>query len=390
MRILVVGAGIAGITAALELHRSGFEVTLMERARELRSGGYMIDFLGPGYDVAERLGLLPALAKIHRPFGHLLFVDEAGRARADLGYARLRRQMFRGKHFNFMRGDLERVLFDALAGKVRVLFGCSPLSLDPTGTMVKVRSTTGAYEAYDLVVGADGFHSRIRQLAFLAGESSTVFLGGHSAAYVIPRSIKGVGADGFVSMSGAGFTASAYPLADDRVATFFLHRAPGWLEERTPAACRRELESVYRGKGWILDALLNEFPADGDVYFDDVAQIDTLRWSDGRVVLVGDAAGCVSLLAGQGASLAMFGAYVLARELDNRRADVPGALEAYEARVRPVVESRQRAAARNVSWFLPRTRWGAHFRDRLTQTAASPPVAWLVGRLLRGNRVALD
>lgn len=390
MRILVVGAGIAGTTAALQFHRAGFEVTLMERSRELRSAGYMIDFLGPGFDVAERMGLLSALAEIHRPFGHLQFVDEAGKARVDLSYKRLRRQMFRGRHFNFLRGDLERVLFDAVDGKVRVKFGCSPVDLDPTGTMVKVRTNTGDYEAYDLVVGADGFHSRIRTLAFLAGESSTVYLGGHTAAYVIPHSIKGLSADAFVSLSGGGFTASAYPLADDRVATFFVHRAPGWLEDRSPAACRRELESVYRGRGWILDDLLDAFPTDGDVYFDDVAQVQTLRWSDARVALVGDAAGCVSLLAGQGASLAMFGAYVLAHELERRPTDVAGALNAYEARVRPFVESRQRAAERNASWFLPRTRLGALFRDQLTRTAAAPPVAWLLGRILGGNRVALD
>jgi 2-polyprenyl-6-methoxyphenol hydroxylase-like FAD-dependent oxidoreductase len=390
MRILVVGAGIAGITAALELHRAGFEVSLMERSRELRSSGYMIDFLGPGYDVAERMGLLPALGKIHRPFGHLLFVDGAGHHRADLAYARLRRQMFGGRHFNFLRGDLERVLFAALEGKVRVLFGCSPMDLDPTGTLVKVRTNTGAYETYDLVVGADGVHSRVRELAFLAGESSTIFLGGHSAAYVIPHAIDRLPPDAFVTLSGPGFMASAYPLGDNRVATFFAHRAPGWLEGRTPATCRRELESVYRGKGWFVDELLDAFPSNGEVYFDDVAQIETLRWSEGRVVLVGDAAGCVSLLAGQGASLAMFGAYVLARELEKRPSDVSGALEAYEARVRPVVQSRQRAATRNASWLLPRTRWGVLLRDQITRTAASQPVAWLLGRFLRGNRVALD
>ncbi|HVX98061.1 MAG TPA: FAD-dependent oxidoreductase [Polyangia bacterium] len=390
MRVLIVGAGIAGLTAALALERAGFEVTLMERSPRLRDAGYMIDFLGPGFDVAERLGLLPALAKIHRPFAHLSFVDEAGHVRAELPYARLRGQMFRGRHFNFMRGDLERVLFEAVDGKVRVLFGCSPVDLDPTGTMVKIRTSVGTYESFDLVVGADGFHSKVRDLAFLAGESSTIHLGSHTAAYVIPRSVKGLREDAFVSMSGAGFTCSAYPLGPERVATFFVHRAPGWLEDRSPEACRRELESVYRGRGWILDELLDAFPGDETVYFDDVAQVETLRWSDGRVVLVGDAAGCVSLLAGQGASLAVFGAYTLARELRTRPEDVSSALEAYEARARPVVEARQRAAARNASFFVPRTRWGALLRDQLTRTAAAQPVAWLLGRFLRGAHVALD
>jgi 2-polyprenyl-6-methoxyphenol hydroxylase-like FAD-dependent oxidoreductase len=190
----------------------------------------------------------------------------------------------------------------------------------------------GTYEPYDLVVGADGFRSRVRDLVFLAGESSTVHLGCHAAAYVIPKSRASFPRDALVSMSGVGFTAAAYSLADGSVATFFAHRARGWIEDRASRACRHELESVYRGRGHILDGLLDSFPGDGDLYFDDVVQIRTLRWSDARVVLVGDAAGCASLLAGQGASLAMVGARVLAAELARRPSDVSGALDAYEAR----------------------------------------------------------
>jgi 2-polyprenyl-6-methoxyphenol hydroxylase-like FAD-dependent oxidoreductase len=390
MRVLVVGAGIAGITTAIELHRLGIDVVLMERSEWLRGAGYMLDFFGPGYDVAERLGLLPVLAKVHRPFGHLLFVDEAGRTRADLHYSRLRRRMFRGRHFNFMRGDLERALFSTIEGQIPVAFGCSPVELDPAGSQVRVRTNRGTYDTFDLVVGADGFRSRVRDLAFLAGESSTVHMGSHTVAYVTAHPVAGLPKDAFVSFSGAGFTASAYPLQGDHVATFFVHRAPTWLEERSAAACRRELESTYRGRGWILDDLINAFPDEGSFYFDDVAQIRTLRWSDGRIALVGDAAGCVSLLGGQGASLAMFGAYALVHELERRPSDVPQALETYEARVRPLVERAQRAADRNVSWFLPRTRLGARVRDQITRTAVTPPVAWLLGRLLGGGRVAFD
>jgi 2-polyprenyl-6-methoxyphenol hydroxylase-like FAD-dependent oxidoreductase len=330
------------------------------------------------------------LTKIHRPFERLVFADASGRTRASLPYARVRRRMFRGRHFNFLRGDLERVLYAAIEGGVRVLFGCSPIALDPAGSSVRVKTTQGVFETFDLVVGADGFHSRVRSLAFLAGEGSAVHMGSHTAAYITSTPIRGAARDAFASFSGAGFTASVYPLDDSRVATFFLHRADAWLEDRSARAARRELEERYRGKGWLLDELLDAFPEDGEVYFDDVAQIQSLRWSEGRVVLVGDAAGCVSLLGGLGASLAMFGGFVLAQELRRRQSSVAEALRAYEARVRPVVERAQRSAVRNTAWFLPKTRVGARLRDVLTRTAASKPVAWLIGRGLGGTHAALD
>ena len=140
----------------------------------------------------------------------------------------------------------------------------------------------------------------------------------------------------------------------------------------------------------MLDQLLDRFPRDGNVYFDDVVQIDAARWSEGRVVLLGDAAGCVSLLAGQGASLAVYGGYVLAQELARSGSDVEGALRRYEARVRPLVAERQKAGRRTKSWFLHRTWLGRWLRDEVTEVAVRSPLAPLIGRYMGGKRAALD
>jgi 2-polyprenyl-6-methoxyphenol hydroxylase-like FAD-dependent oxidoreductase len=390
MRVLVVGAGISGLTVAHELHRLGHDVTVMERQEQLGSEGYMIDFSGPGYDAAQRMGLLSRLAEIHYPIGQLMFVDGDCKVRADLPYPRLRKEIFHDRHFNFMRGDLERVLFRSIESSVPVRFGTSPATLDPAGTTVRIKTSHGASESFDLVVAADGFRSRVRNLAFLAGETMPVYFGCHTAAYVAERPIAGLEADALVSMSAPGLSAAAYPIRGGRTATFFVHRATSRLVDRSPEACRLELEATYRGQGWVLDELLDAFPGDGNVYFDDVAQLEAKRWSVGRVVLVGDAAGCVSLLAGQGASLAMYGAYVLAQELAREPGDIPGALERYEVRVRPIVSERQRAASRNLSWFLPRTRVGTMLRDRITRTAMTPPIAWMLGRHISGARAPFD
>lgn len=390
MRVLIVGAGIAGLTAALQLRRTGHEVVIMERQAAIPSEGYMVDFFGPGYDVAERLGLLDALAQIHHQIGHLLMVDSTGSPGADLAYPGLRKQLFRNRHLNFLRGDLARVLRERLSADVPIRFGTWPIALDPEGDRITVKANIGAPMSCDLLVGADGTRSGIRALAFLAGDTSVTRLGCHTAAYIVRRPLSALPADAFVSMSDAGLTAAAYPIRGGRTAAFFLYRADREPRDRSPEACRRELASVYRGKGWILDELLDAFPDDGEIYFDDVVQIEASRWSEGRTVLVGDAAWCVSPLAGQGASLAMYGAYALAQELARHPDDVGHALRRYEARVRPVVAKGQRAGRRARSWFLPKTRWRLRARDRLTNLVVRTPAARLIGALMGGSGAPLD
>jgi len=390
MHVLIVGAGIAGLTTALELRRAGCDVTVLERQPEIPPDGYMIDFLGPGYDVAERIGLLTSLEQVHRPMARFVLIDGAGQVGADIPYTRLRHQLFRDRHLNMMRGDLARVLGDRLDPAAAIRFGTWPTALDPEGDRITVKLNKGPHISCDLLVGADGVRSAVRALAFLASETSVIRLGCRTAAYVIPRPLAQLEPEAFVSMSAPGLTAAAYPLGHDRTATFFLHRADGDLQDRSPQACRQDLEASYRGRGWILDALLDGFPDDGNVYFDDVVQIAAPRWHEGRVVLVGDAAWCVSLLAGQGASLAMYGGYVLAQEVSRSGGDLARALERYEARLRPLIARSQQTGRRARSWFLPKTRWGQRMRDPMTNLIMRTPAARLLGRMMGAAQAPLD
>lgn len=118
-----------------------------------------------------------------------------------------------------------------------------------------------------------------------------------------------------------------------------------------------------------------------EIYFDRVSQIRMDHWSNGRVILIGDAAACVSLMAGQGSSLAMTEAYVLAGELSHSRCNPADAFTQYELRMRSLIESKQKSALKFAGAFAPKTRLGIWFRNQIAKLLVVRPVAeYFVGR----------
>jgi 2-polyprenyl-6-methoxyphenol hydroxylase-like FAD-dependent oxidoreductase len=387
MKVLIVGAGIAGLTLALCLRRAGHAVVVLEQAPHLRDEGYMIDFFGSGFDAAERLGLLPALARIHYPIGELAFVDEDGRRRFALPYASLRHLVFGDRHFNFMRGDLEHVLHDSLPGLTPIRYGTSIERITNVTGGADVVLTDGSTQRFDLVVGADGVRSRVRALAFGAAESFVRPLGYRTLAFVVDdRALHARIGDAFCTLTTPGRQVAAYPLRRDRVATFFIHRgAPGHADHSLRAA-RDELRAHYGNLGWIVPELIERSGEGSDVYFDDVTQVVVPTWHHGRVVLLGDACQCVSLLAGQGASMAMAAAYILAEELGE--AEEPDlALVRYHNRVRPSIEAKQSSGRSLARWFVPQGPVRLAVRDLFMRMSTWRPVAHLVRRQLAADSI---
>jgi len=385
MKVLIVGAGIAGLTLALSLRRAGHAVVVIEKAPRLRDDGYMIDFFGPGYDAAERLGLLPAIARIHYPIARLAFLDGSGRERFAVPYASLRRLVFGDRHFNFMRGDLEHVLHDSLPGLTPIRFGTTVRALQGVPGGVDVTLDDGSEQRFDLVVGADGVQSRVRRLVFGPPESFIRRLGYRTLAFVIDdAALHARIGDAFCTLTTPGRQVAAYPLRGGRVATFFIHRADEEARDFSPAAARAELQAAYGALGWLVPELIAR--AGDDIYYDEVTQVVAPRWSAARVVLLGDACQCVSLLAGQGASMAMAAAYVLAEELAHAD-DVERALSRYQRRVQPSIVTRQ-ASGRNIAaWFVPRGPVRLAVRDLFMRLSTWRPVARVLRRQLATDSI---
>ncbi|HVW27379.1 MAG TPA: FAD-binding domain [Polyangiaceae bacterium] len=383
--MLISGAGVAGPALAYWLLRYGFTPTLVERAPRPRTGGYMIDFWGVGYDVVERMGLLPEVLGVGYDVGELRIVDRAGHKVGGFDVEGVRKAT-RGRYTSLRRGDLARILHRSIDTPAEVIFGDSITALQEHEDRVTVFFERTPARSFDLVVGADGLHSTVRRLAFGPDSDFERFLEYTVAAFAFdgyrPRD-----EGAYVAYSVPRLQVARFSMRDDR--TMFLLVAADASPESATLVDRRAQEAYLKRRfariGWETDRILELVPAADDVYFDRVSQIRMNRWCTRRVALVGDAAYCPSLLAGEGAGLALLGAYVLAGELVTGDSH-DSALERYEGRLRRFLDEKQAAARRFAGSFAPKTHLGLFLRNWLSRALSSPFMADLtLGRSLRDD-----
>jgi 2-polyprenyl-6-methoxyphenol hydroxylase-like FAD-dependent oxidoreductase len=386
MKVLISGGGIAGLTLAFWLRRHNHQVLIIEKSPRLRTEGYMIDFFGSGYDVAEKMGLIQDLSLLHYQIPRLTFVEPTGQEKFSLDYLQVRK-LFDDRHFNFMRGDLERVLYSTIKANVEVRFDTTIDTLQQDNRKVRAKLSDGSIEDIDLLVGAEGLHSTTRRAFFGADERFERSMGYHTAAFIIEEPPKGINPNAFYTLTEPLRQVSVYPIRGGRLAAFFIHKASQKPGSLSGEGAKIELRDVYKGMGWIVPELLARLSAETDVYFDNVSQVELPSWSSGRVVLVGDACQCVSLISGQGASMAMAGAYILAEELGAGH-DYSAALTRYERRVKPSIKKKQRAGRKMARWFVPEGRFRMAVRDAMLRLSSSGPLAsWLLKRQLSAESI---
>ncbi|WP_141578432.1 FAD-dependent monooxygenase [Actinomadura sp. WMMA1423] len=348
--VLISGASIGGPALAYWLRRYGFGVTVVEVSPGPRPGGQAVDVRGPALEVAERMGVLDRIREQRVEMRGMSMVDGDGNelyrseehtiTGGDLG----------GPDVEILRDDLSRILADAAGDGVEYLYGDSIAGLEQDGDGVRVIFHGGTVRTFDLVVGADGAHSATRRLVFGPERDYLTHLGTYLAVWTAPNFLGLDRWQVFHQMPGSSWGGGVMSVRGNeevRVYLGFESERPIDYDHRDTAAQKKIMADALAGGGWVLPELLEAMWDAPDFHFDSMAQIRMDSWSKGRVVLLGDAGYCGSPLSGQGTSMAMVGAYVLAGELKAAGGDHRAAFANYEKELRGYVTANQELALTN-------------------------------------------
>jgi 2-polyprenyl-6-methoxyphenol hydroxylase-like FAD-dependent oxidoreductase len=384
MQIAINGMGIAGPTLAYWLQKSGHEVLLVETAPRLRSGGYVVDFWGGGYAIAEKMGLIPRIRELGYQVREVRFVDRQGRKSGGFGTEVFQR-MTADRFTSVRRSDISSTIYQALDGKVETIFGDSIAEIGENGDRVRIAFDRSPPREVDLVIGADGLHSRVRRLAF-GPEADFEFPLGYYVAAFEGEGYRSREELVYLSHGVPGRQVSRLSLRDDKTLFLFVFRDE-YLPRGLPAGDaeqKQALAEIFAPVGWECPGILAAMAQVGNLYFDRVSQIRMEHWFKGRTALIGDAAACVSLMAGEGTGLAMIEAYMLAGELRASPEDPARAFARYEKRLMPLLKQKQAMAAKFASSFAPRSNLGIAFRNRISGLLRIPFLAdYFIGRSMR-------
>ncbi len=350
-KILVVGASIAGPAVCFWLKKFGFSPTLIEKHPNLRHGGYAIDVRGIATDVVKKMGIYEQICAMRTRLESGRYVDANGKI---LFEEQGEKFGFRqGEEVEIVRGDIVNILMQTIPD-IPCHFNQAIQSIQQHDDHVEVNFKDGKTEYYDLVIGTDGLHSSVRRMVFSEDEYSLVDLGSYISIFSAPN---------FLNLKHCEVLFEA----DEKLATLtsdknpdiaqagFMFRSEHRLQDiRDEKEQKQFLRDTFQNLGWETNTLLAFMEKTEDFYFDSITQVKMKSWTKGRVALLGDAGFCASPLSGQGTSLALVGAYVLAGELHAANGDFPLAFKRYNERLHAFVAANQSFGAWVSETFLVR------------------------------------
>lgn len=347
-KVLVSGASFAGLSSAYWMRRLGYEVTVVEAAKALRTGGTAVNIEGPTVAVAQRMGILDRIraSKLGLERWEFKNADDVTEGAMESPP---------GDTLEIERDLLLGMLFDLVKDDVDLVFGESITALHEADGAVEATFRDGTRRAYAHVLGCDGAHSNVRRLWFGPETAYAHDLGYYFAIAIVERSLIRPNTAQMFNVPGKCVGLNAYKNKTDIMLAFASDEAIPY-DHRDAAQQRRIIAERFAGLGWRTEELLDAMRDADNFYFDKLCQVRMPSWSKGRVVLVGDAGYCASPAAGKGGSLALDGAAALADALAKHPDDFARAFAEYESGLRPYIEEVHAGAVQfGLEHLCPRT-----------------------------------
>jgi salicylate hydroxylase len=353
MKVLIAGGGLGGLTAALALLRSGCDVEVYEQAAELREVGAGLQLSANGTRVFYALGVGEAL-KAHscEAQGKEIRIWNTGETWKLFDLGRVSVERYGYPYLTVYRPDALNVLADAVRrakpDAIHLGSRCTGFTQDASSVSLRLEDKT---VSGDVLIGADGVHSRIRQGLF--GEDRPQFTGIIAWRGIVPmdnlpaRMARMVG----TNWVGPGGHVVHYPLREGRLMNFVgaLERSDWQVESWSARGTPEELAADFRGWHEDVHALIRNIPVPFKWAL--MVRPPMERWSEGRVSLLGDACHSMVPFLAQGAVMAIEDGYILARCLSELDGDIPARLLRYEGARRERTRRAVEGSASNIQRF---------------------------------------
>lgn len=364
LNILIAGGGIAGSCAAFFLSSGGHSVTIIERSPTPRTSGQAVDIRGPSVSVVRKMGLEQTIKDHGTGEAALAFINDKGEVRAKFDATGDTSQQSFTSEFEILRADLARVFIKAAESRgVKIIYGERIEGLEETEKGMKVTYHFGREpETYDLVIAADGLTSKTRPLVFPDEDKDCIkSLGQYQAFFTIPNLSFNDKLARWCNFPGRRL-AFTRPNKEGTTGVYLaVTQEYNDLREAMEKGVdeqRRVMRKYFEDAGWEAKTILEGMDQADDFYYLQIAQVKLPRWTKGRFALLGDAAYASSPISGQGTSIAIVGAYILAGEICKDTENLSTALEAYERLARPFIARAQKLPPGAPHVANPETKFG--------------------------------
>jgi 2-polyprenyl-6-methoxyphenol hydroxylase-like FAD-dependent oxidoreductase len=376
MKILISGAGIAGMTAANLLHAKGHEIVVIDKAHEFTNAGFVLSLKSFGVDILKELGLDAALRSKSILSNYVNFFQPDGKLIRQLSYEVINKKL--PQSFFAARGDIHSVIYQSVKDKVHVLLNTTIENVIQSHNTVQVSLSDNTSIDADLLIISEGLRSSTREICFEESvvEDFNIF---YLAGRLNRRHGYELGV--FKSFMGIKKMFAIFPLTETELALQCYIFNTGDIKSLQVNA-KNLLSTSFKDFNEEVQNLVSEVIENGLLFSDKIGMVHTSNLVDGRVILLGDAGYCPTALSGMGASLSIYGAKALSYFLEQNARDISKALQSYNDCLQPVIEKFQKNAGRNTASFLPQNAAKYFYRSFLLRIAPESVISNRMSREL--------